>query len=71
MRASSFIAVALAAVAAASPVSSSKHAVHERRETTSTRWVKRDRIEPASLLPLRIGLTQSNLDNAHEHLLGM
>lgn len=45
------------------------HEVHERRESTHPRWAKRDRVEPHKLLPMRIGLTQSNLDNGYEQLM--
>ncbi len=45
------------------------HAVHERREVESSRWVKRGRVPSVRKLPVRIGLAQSNLENAHEYLM--
>ena len=37
--------------------------LHEERSTESIQWEKRSRVKPDILLPVRIGLTQSNLDN--------
>lgn len=45
------------------------HEVHEKRETLSPRWTKLDRVESHKLLPMRIGLTQTNIDNGYEHLM--
>lgn len=45
------------------------HVVHEESAVLSSRWVKRDRVQPHSKLPVRIGLAQSNLDKAHDHLM--
>ncbi|KAF3014047.1 hypothetical protein E8E14_011471 [Neopestalotiopsis sp. 37M] len=45
------------------------HAVHEERRGISSRWVKRKRVPASKRLPVRIGLTQSNLDRAEEYLL--
>jgi tripeptidyl-peptidase I len=45
------------------------HEIHERRETLQPRWMKRERVESHKLLPMRIGLTQKNLENGYEHLL--
>ena len=45
------------------------HEVHEKRETLHPRWVKRDRVDSHKLFPMRIGLTQSNLENGYEHLM--
>lgn len=47
----------------------SHHEVHERRDALSQRWTKRDRVESHKLLPMRIGLAQSNLENGYEHLM--
>lgn len=43
--------------------------VHEKRYTPPTRWVKRDRIPRNAILPVRIGLTQSNLEKGHDFLM--
>jgi len=45
------------------------HEVHERRNILHPRWTKRDRVESHKLLPMRIGLTQTNLDNGYDHLM--
>lgn len=49
--------------------SSASHAVHEKREVTHARWVKRDGLHPLSRLPMRISLTQSNLDRGFEYIM--
>ena len=53
-----FLAAALRAAAA--PTSS--HVLHEKRQIAPLHWEKRDRVDPSIVLPVRIGLTQSNLD---------
>ena len=50
---------ALALQAIAAPTSS--HVLHEKRESTPRAWEKRDRVVSEIVLPVRIGLTQSNL----------
>ena len=45
------------------------HEAHEKRETLHPRWTKRDRVESHKLLPMRIGLAQTNLENGYEHLM--
>ena len=50
-----------AAIVNALPAPSS-HIVHERRDSLHPRWLKRDRVPSHKKLPMRIGLTQSNLD---------
>ena len=47
----------------------SSHVVHEKRDIELERWVKRDRCHPDKLLPMRVGLVQSNLDQAHDYLM--
>ena len=46
-----------------------RHQIHERRDYTPARWTKRDRVESHKLLPMRIGLTQTNLEKGHGHLM--
>lgn len=43
--------------------------VHEKRHAPPTRWVKRDRIPRNAVLPIRIGLTQNNLEKGHDFLM--
>ena len=64
----SLLAFAAALDAVALPA---HHEVHERRDTLSPRWTKLDRVESHKLLPMRIGLTQSNIDNGYEHLMNV
>jgi tripeptidyl-peptidase-1 len=45
------------------------HVVHERRDATSKAWIKRDRLAATVELPVRIGMTQSNLDKGHDLLM--
>lgn len=45
------------------------HEVHEKRERLAPRWTKLDRVEPHKLLPMRIGLTQTNIENGYDHLM--
>lgn len=47
------------------------HVVHETREYLSSAWVKRDKLSGERYLPMRIGLTQSELENAEYHLMSV
>ena len=46
----------------AAPAPSSNHVVHEKRQAKPIFWEKGDRVDPSIILPVRIGMTQSNLD---------
>lgn len=59
---------AFAAQAVAVPVQAD-HAVHERRDYVPNAWVKRGRLDAAAILPVRIGMTQSNLEKGYDLLL--
>lgn len=54
--------VAVALTATAAPTSTS-HAVHEKRQLQPLNWEKYSRVDPSIVLPVRIGLTQSNLES--------
>ena len=41
---------------------SARHGLHERRTHLDESWVKRERIHPETLVPVRISLAQQNLD---------
>lgn len=61
-----FLAAALLglAIAAPAPSHSSPHVLHERRDINGlgeAKWVKRSHVPQGRELPVRIGLTQSNL----------
>lgn len=45
------------------------HVVHETREISTSRWLKRDRLSSNVVLPMRIGLKQQNLDRGHDYLM--
>lgn len=59
---------ALAAEVAAVPFPAS-HVLHERRKYAPKAWVKRHRVDGSAALPVRIGMTQSNLDKGHDLLM--
>lgn len=62
-----FILTALVAVGSALPRNVQRHVLHERR-AESAQWVKRDRVHQEVKLPMRIGMTQSNLDKGADWL---
>ncbi|KAE9366063.1 hypothetical protein N431DRAFT_517109 [Stipitochalara longipes BDJ] len=59
----------LTAAIAAPTANSKRHAVHERRERLPSQWKRNAKIHGDSTLPMRIALTQSNLDRADEFLM--
>lgn len=67
MRFSLLAGVCLAATALAAPTSS--HVVHERRDRLPAHWSKKDKIPGTAQLPMRIALTQNNLENADSFLM--
>jgi tripeptidyl-peptidase I len=62
-----FVAAAIVTLSNAAPAPI-KHVLHEERQTPSD-WVKVARIESTAILPMRIGLTQSNLEKGHDFLM--
>jgi len=66
----SFIAtLGLLAGALAAPTTVSKrHVVHERRDRLPSDWNKASKLHGDSYLPMRIALTQSNLDKGEEYV---
>lgn len=63
------IVAAIAAIANAAPAPGAKHALHEKREVVSRDWTKGARVEKTAVLPMRIGLTQSNLEKGYDYLM--
>ncbi len=53
---------ALALTTTAAPTYTS-HVVHEKRQIEPLNWQKYSRVDPSTVVPVRVGLTQSNLDN--------
>lgn len=48
------------------------HALHERHTgSMANRWAKREKLPGTAILPMRIGLKQSNLDKGHDRLMEM
>lgn len=67
MRFSDILTVAvLAASAVASPTGN--YALHEKRNTAPEGWKKLDQLDRRAVLPMRIALTQRNLDKAYSYL---
>lgn len=62
------VALALAALAKAAPATV-KHVLHEKRDRQSYDWVKGGRVESDAILPVRIGMSQNNLENGYDHLM--
>ncbi|TFK85969.1 subtilisin-like protein [Polyporus arcularius HHB13444] len=69
------IAWALSLVALASAVPSRQRrsdlVVHERRAAEPLDWVRSRRLEPTAILPMRLGLAQSNLDKLEDMLMSV
>ena len=68
---SSLIAAALAgfvALCEAVPTPST-YVLHEKRSSIPRLWSRGNRVEGDAILPIRIGLTQSNLENGEKHLM--
>jgi tripeptidyl-peptidase-1 len=62
------LVAAMAALSSAAPASI-KHVLHEERQSPPSDWRKGARIEGNAVLPMRIGLTQTNLENGYDHLM--
>ncbi|PYH83323.1 subtilisin-like protein [Aspergillus uvarum CBS 121591] len=62
------VALAVAALTNALPATV-KHVLHEKRGRDSSDWVKRARVDSHAVLPMRIGLAQSNLEKGYDYLM--
>jgi hypothetical protein len=72
MRFSILGASALIAEAIAAPANSAidkRHVIHEKRDSLPVNWRRSAKLHPDSILPMRIALTQGNLDKADEFLM--
>ncbi|CAI7623973.1 unnamed protein product [Penicillium pancosmium] len=67
MKLTTLIVGALASRSLAAPTPG--YEVHERRDFIPKSWVEEKRLDAAAFLPVRIGLTQNNLDYGHELLM--
>jgi len=45
------------------------HVVHEKRNTHPAGWIRRGELNNRAVLPMRIALSQSNLDKGHNWLM--
>jgi len=62
------VVAAIGAIINAAPAPS-RHILHEERSTPSRDWVKSARIEKDAVIPMRIGLKQTNLDKGYDYLM--
>jgi len=62
------VLAAIVALVNAAP-SPSSHVVHEKRTTVLHEWKRANRLEKDAIIPLRIGLTQTNLDDGYDLLM--
>ncbi|KAJ6031227.1 subtilisin-like protein [Penicillium herquei] len=62
------VALALAALTGAAPATI-KHVLHEKRDKQAYDWVKGNRVESDAVLPVRIGLSQNNLEKGYDYLM--
>jgi tripeptidyl-peptidase-1 len=46
-----------------------RHILHEERSNPSRDWSKGARIEKGAVIPIRIGLTQTNLEKGYDYLM--
>lgn len=51
------------------PTREPAYALHEKRTSVPRLWARGDRLNGDDILPVRIGLTQNNLDDGHLHLM--
>lgn len=69
MKSSLLLLGALATRVLAAPATPHDYIVHERRDALPTSWSEERRLDRSATLPMRIGLTQSNLDRGHDLLM--
>lgn len=69
MKSSIFLlgAAAIGTIAVPAP----HYELHERRDMLPTSWTQGRRLDGSTSLPVRIGLTQSNLEYGHNLLMGL
>ncbi|KAI0126324.1 peptidase S8/S53 domain-containing protein [Xylariales sp. AK1849] len=69
MRISAFLVCGLINTALSLLVGTARHVTHERRKQLPRGWQRRGRLDGELVIPLRIALTQRNLDHAHGYLM--
>jgi hypothetical protein len=68
MRFTNLLLAGLSATAVVA-VPSNSHVIHEKRSETPRNWKRVARLDADVVLPMRFGLTQSNLDKGHDLLM--
>ncbi|KAK0113865.1 hypothetical protein ONS95_014107 [Cadophora gregata] len=63
---SAVLSFAALCCAAPSPI---KHVLHEERAVERRDWIKGSRLEKSAVVPMKIGLTQTNLDLGYDYLM--
>jgi tripeptidyl-peptidase I len=64
------VVAAIAALANAVPAPVPiKHVIHEERSSPARDWIKGARIESTAIIPIRIGLAQTNLEKGYDLLM--
>lgn len=64
----SIIGAVFASQAVAIPHPSS-HVLHEKRDLAPKGWVKGERVDSDTIMPVRIGMTQNNLHKGYDLLM--
>ena len=62
---------ALISTVAGVPAPSVPHVLHERQDVSPVQWVNRGPVASGTEVPVRIGLTQSNLEEGHDLLMDL
>lgn len=61
-------ALLICGITAAPAVSEYKHVLHEKRDGIPHGWAKTDQLSARSIIPVRIGLSQANLDRFDDYM---
>lgn len=69
MRSSLLLAAVATFTACLAAPAAHNFVLHEKRGGSPHQWTKRNRAHPEEILPVRIGLVQSNLHKAEEYIL--
>lgn len=69
MHFSAVLALAATALALPSPSVPATHRLHEKRDFLSAEWIRGKEVPHDALLPVRIGMSQQNLDRGHDLLM--
>lgn len=64
------VVAAIAALVNAAPAPGPiNHVLHEERTILSRDWTKGARVEKSAVIPMRIGMTQTNLEKGYDYLM--